>query len=72
MKYPKPMMRISELIYMGFSYQYLRRAYGTPGQTFATKVSPMKSNSVILFDTEEFEKWRVQDIENQMKGLQRK
>ena len=65
-------MRISELIYMGFSYQYLRRAYGTPGQTFATKVSPLKSNSVILFDTEEFEKWRVQDIENQMKGMIRK
>ena len=72
MTYPKPVMRISELIYMGFSYQYLRRAYGSPGQTFATKVSPLKSNSVILCDTEEFEKWRVQDIENQMKGLQRK
>ena len=71
MTYPKPVMRISELIYMGFSYQYLRRAYGTPGQTFATKVSPLKSNSVILFDTEEFEKWRVKDIENQQKGLQR-
>lgn len=72
MTYPKPVMRISELIYMGFSYQYLRRAYGTPGQTFATKVSPLKSNSVILFDTEEFEKWRVQDIENQTKGMIRK
>ena len=71
MTYPKPVMRISELIYMGFSYQYLRRAYGSPGQTFATKVSPLKKNSAILFDTEEFEKWRVQDIENQMKGLQR-
>ena len=41
MKYPKPVMRISELIYMGFSYPYLRRAYGTPGQTFATKINPL-------------------------------
>ena len=64
-------MKTAELVRMGFSPEYLRRAYGSPGQTFATKVSPLKSNSVILFDTEEFEKWRVQDIENQKKGLQR-
>lgn len=72
MKYPKPVMRITELIEMGFSYPYLRRAYGSPGQRFATKINPLKNNSAFLFDTEEFEKWRVQDIENQMKGLQRK
>lgn len=71
MKYPKPVMRITELIEMGFSYPYLRRAYGSPGQRFATKINPLKNNSAFLFDTEEFEKWRVQDIENQMKGLQR-
>ena len=71
MKYPKPMMRTSELMRMGFSPEYLRRAYGSPGQNFASKINPLKSNSAILFDTEEFEKWRVQDIENQMKGLQR-
>ena len=71
MKYPKPVMRITELIEMGFSYPYLRRAYGSPGQRFATKINPLKNNSAFLFDTEEFEKWRVQDIENQMKGLTR-
>ena len=71
MKYPKPVMRITELIEMGFSYPYLRRAYGSPGQRFATKINPLKNNSAFLFDTEEFEKWRVQDIENQQKGLQR-
>ena len=71
MKYPKPVMRITELIEMGFSYPSLRRAYGSPGQRFATKINPLKNNSAFLFDTEEFEKWRVQDIENQMKGLTR-
>ena len=71
MQYAKPMMRTAELIRMGFSPEYLRRAYGTPGQRFASKINPLKSNSAILFDTEEFEKWRVKDIENQMKGLTR-
>ena len=71
MRFQKPVMKTAELVRMGFSPEYLRRAYGTPGQTFATKINPLKSNSAILFDTEGFEKWRVQDIENQMKGLQR-
>ena len=72
MKFPKPVMKTAELVRMGFSPEYLRRAYGSPGQRFATKINPLKNNSAFLFDTEEFEKWRVQDIENQMKGLQRK
>ena len=71
MRFPKPVMKTAELVRMGFSPEYLRRAYGSPGQTFATKINPLKSNSAILFDTEEFEKWRVKDIENQMKGLTR-
>ena len=71
MKYPKPMMRTAELVRMGFSPEYLRRAYGSPGQNFASKINPLKSNSTILFDTEGFERWRVRDIENQMKGLTR-
>ena len=71
MKYPKPMMRTAELVRMGFSPEYVRRAYGSPGQNFASKINPLKSNSTILFDTEGFERWRVRDIENQMKGLTR-
>lgn len=71
MRFPKPVMKTAELVRMGFSPEYLRRAYGSPGQQFASKINPLKSNSAILFDTEGFERWRVQDIENQMKGLQR-
>ena len=65
------MMRTAELVRIGFSPEYLRRAYGSPGQNFASKINPLKSNSTILFDTEGFERWRVQDIENQMKGITR-
>lgn len=72
MRFPKPVMKTAELVRMGFSPEYLRRAYGSLGQQFASKINPLKSNSAILFDTEGFERWRVQDIENQMKGLQRK
>lgn len=72
MQYEKPMMRTAELIRMGFSPEYLRRAYGTPGQRFATKINPLKQNSAILFDTAEFERWRISDIEIQTKGLRRK
>ena len=52
-------MKTAELVRMGFSPEYLRRAYGSPGQQFASKINPLKSNSAILFDTEGFERWRV-------------
>lgn len=35
MKYPKKIMSRPDLIKMGFSETYLRRAFATPGQTFA-------------------------------------
>ena len=54
MKYDKPIMRMSELVKMGFPRSFLDEAYRERGQDFAQK-GP-KSNSPIFFDTERFEK----------------
>ncbi len=58
MKYPKPIMRKSELMEMGFPEECLMTAYRSLGQNFAHKINPTKVNSAIIFDTEGFEKWR--------------
>ncbi len=58
MKYPKPIMRKSELMKMGFPEECLMTAYRSPGQDFAHKINPARSNSAIIFETEGFEKWR--------------
>ena len=60
MKYDKPIMRMSELVKMGFPRSFLDEAYRERGQDFAQK-GP-KSNSPIFFDTERFEKWRVRKL----------
>lgn len=60
MNYPKPVMKKSELEKMGFPDEFLLYAYRRRGQTYAWKVNPTKKNSPIVFDTESFEKWRVQ------------
>lgn len=62
MQYPKPIMRATEMEKkLGFPREYLLRAFRTHGQTFARKINPTAPNSPIIFDTEGFEKWRVQD-----------
>lgn len=58
MKYPKPVMNKSELVKMGFSEPFLERAFHKRGQTFAWKSGNTKQSQV-LFDTEEFEKYRL-------------
>lgn len=59
MKYPKPVMRKSELMKeMNFSESFLDRAFRSKGQTFAWKISN-KRNSPIEFDTEGLEKYRL-------------
>ena len=58
MEYKKPVMSFQELRGMGFTRKYLERAYHSPANTFAFKVSPEKPKSKIMFDTEGFEKWR--------------
>ena len=62
MKYPKPVMRITELEKMGFPREFLEYSYRRKGQNFACKINPAKSNSPIIFDTEEFEKFRLRMI----------
>lgn len=66
MKYEKPVMKIKELVAMGFPKEMLMNAYRYPGQRFAQKIDPAKKNSPIVFNTEEFDKWlrRRQKTEN--------
>lgn len=71
MEFPKPVMKTGELIQMGFSREYLRRAYGSKGQRFATKVNPAHPNSAILYDTAGFAAWIDRDIAAQVKGMRR-
>lgn len=62
MEYPKKIMKISELTKLGYTKEFLMNAYRVPGQRFAMKENMLKSNSVIIFDTEEFEKWRMKNL----------
>lgn len=59
MEYPKKVMRMTELMKMGFPETMLLKATQEKGQTFAWKNNPNARNSPLLFDTEEFEKWRL-------------
>ena len=65
MKYPKKIMSRPDLIKMGFSETYLRRAFATPGQTFAWQDNPKIKNSP-------FEAWRQKDIQMQQKAVQQR
>lgn len=58
MKYPSQVMRLTELVKMGFSERFLREIYTTKGQEVAWKNAPGK-NSPIYFDTEALEKIRI-------------
>ena len=70
MQYPKKVMKLTELVKeMGFPEEYLQRAYRLPTQRFAGKMNPMKKNSPIIFDTEEFEKWRLCQIETESRTM---
>lgn len=72
MKYPKKIMSRPDLIKMGFSETYLRRAFATPGQTFAWQDNPKVKNSPYYYDTEAFEAWRQKDIQMQQKAVQQR
>lgn len=71
MEYPKPIMRLTALIEMGFPEAMLMDAYRTKGQRFAQKMNPAKSKSPIIFDTAEFEKWRMKRLETENQALYR-
>lgn len=57
MDYPAKVMKINDLVKMGWSKKNLREIYNTPGQKVAWKMSNAV-NSPILFDTKELEKMR--------------
>lgn len=61
MKYPKKIMKKTELEAMGFPEEYLLRVFGMKGQNVAWKMNPVKSNSTILFDTDALEKIRIRE-----------
>lgn len=58
MNYEKPVMKKAELAKMGFTNDYLMSVYRKNNHAIAWKMNPEKKNSPILFDTEEFEKYR--------------
>ena len=53
MKYPKPIMKTSELAAMGFPEDVLREIAKEPGQTIAFR---MKPGGNILWDTEKLQR----------------
>lgn len=72
MQYAKPVMRLQELVKMGFPETFLLDAYRSHGQTFAQKKDPNKVNSPIIFDTEEFEKWRIRRLRAENAAIPRR
>lgn len=58
MNYPKPLMSITELETMGFSKRALIQYAHIANQNFTMRNNVGKKGK-ILFDTEEFEKWRL-------------
>lgn len=71
MKYEKPVMKIKELVAMGFPKEMLMNAYRYPGQRFAQKIDPAKKNSPIVFNTEEFDKWLRRRQKTENKSIER-
>lgn len=68
-KYPKKFMRMAELKKMGFPEEYLLRVYRTQNQKVATKASPLKHGSALIFDTVELEKFRIAEIKMQVTSM---
>ena len=68
-KYPKKFMRMAELKKMGFPEEYLLRVYRTQNQKVATKTSPLKHGSALIFDTVELEKFRIAEIKMQVSSM---
>ena len=56
MKYPKALMKATDLHRMGVPKSVIRQAINEK-QEFVRKANPMKENSVYLVDTESFDKW---------------
>lgn len=71
MKYPKPIMKKTELLKMGFPDEYLMYVYRMPGQRIAHKLNPTKKNSPLIFDTEALEEFRQKQIKTESQSIAR-
>ena len=68
-EYPKPIMKKSELLAMGFPDEYLMYIYRTPGQKVAHKLNPTKKNSPLIFDTGALEQFRQNQIKIESQSM---
>ena len=68
-EYPKKVMRLRALVSMGFSEMALLKIAATNGQKLAWKNDPLKSNSPLLFDTDELEKWRIKQAKTTTQSI---
>ena len=57
MKYPKAVMKQSELIKIGFPKEFLDRAYRNGGIAF--RINPAAPNSPLIYDTAALEEYRL-------------
>lgn len=65
LEYPKPVMKVYELMELGLAREFLIQAFHSPKQNFAWKMNPMAKNSPILFETNGLEEYRINCIKNQ-------
>ena len=72
LEYPKPIMKVSELIKMGYTRDYLLGIYALPTQDFAWKQNPTKKNSPIFFDTARLEEHRQGQIKLEQQAKKRR
>lgn len=70
MNYEKQVMSKKELMKMGFPEDVLLRASREKNQTFCWRQNPKNRTSPLLFDTEGFEKWRLQQVRLQHQYVQ--
>lgn len=69
--FPKPFMKLSELMRMGLPEELLLRAYRDKTQTFATRVNPAAGRSHIVFETAGLAEWWNRQVSACVKGMPR-
>lgn len=72
LEYPKPIMKVSELIKMGYTRDYLLSIYALPTQDFAWKQNATKKNSPIMFETDKLEEYRQNQIKLEQQAKKRR
>lgn len=72
MEYPKQVMRLRELMKLGFPEEFLMNAYRNKEQRFAWKMDMTRKNSPIIFDTSGLEEYRLQQIRNEKEAAKRR